>query len=57
MVDTHNHILFDIDDGCRNIEESIILLKQMQELGFKHTALDLLGYSRGSMNKKDETIR
>ena len=31
--------------------------KKMQELGFKHTSLDLSGYSRGSMNKKDETIR
>lgn len=39
MVDTHNHILFDIDDGCRNIEESITLLKQMQELGFNKIIL------------------
>lgn len=31
--------------------------KKMQELGFKHASLDLSGYSRGSMNKKDETIR
>ena len=34
MVDTHNHILFDIDDGCRSIEESLILLKKMEEIGF-----------------------
>ena len=39
MVDTHNHILFDIDDGCRNIEESIVLLKQMEELGFRKIIL------------------
>ena len=39
MIDTHNHILFDIDDGCRNIEESIILLKQMEELEFKKIIL------------------
>ena len=39
MIDTHNHILFDIDDGCRNIEESIILLKQMEELGFRKIIL------------------
>ena len=39
MVDTHNHILFNIDDGCKNIEESIILLKKMQELGFKKIIL------------------
>ena len=34
MVDTHNHILFDIDDGCSNIEESIILLEKMSKIGF-----------------------
>ena len=39
MIDTHNHILFDIDDGCRNIEESIVLLKQMEELGFRKVIL------------------
>lgn len=39
MVDTHNHILFDIDDGCRNIEESIILLKRMEEIGFNKIIL------------------
>lgn len=39
MVDTHNHILFDIDDGCRNIEESITLLKQMEKLGFNKIIL------------------
>ena len=39
MVDTHNHILFDIDDGCRNIEESIVLLKRMEELGFNKIIL------------------
>ena len=39
MVDTHNHILFDIDDGCRNIEESITLLRKMEELGFNKIIL------------------
>lgn len=34
MVDTHNHILFNIDDGCSNIEESIILLEKMSKIGF-----------------------
>lgn len=39
MVDTHNHILFDIDDGSRNIEESIVLLKQMEKIGFNKIIL------------------
>lgn len=39
MIDTHNHILYNIDDGCRNIEESIILLKKMEKLGFDKVIL------------------
>lgn len=39
MIDTHNHILYNIDDGCRNIEESIILLKKMEKLGFNKVIL------------------
>lgn len=39
MIDIHNHILFGIDDGCKNIEESIILLKQMQKIGFNKIVL------------------
>lgn len=39
MIDTHNHILFNIDDGCKTIDESIILLKQMEKLGFKKIIL------------------
>lgn len=34
MIDIHNHILFGIDDGCSTIDESIILLRQMQKIGF-----------------------
>lgn len=39
MVDAHNHILFNVDDGCRTIEESIILLKKMEKLGFNKIIL------------------
>lgn len=28
MIDIHNHILVDIDDGPKTIEKSIALLKQ-----------------------------
>ena len=33
MKDIHSHLLYGIDDGCINIEESIKLLKQMEEKG------------------------
>ena len=39
MTDTHSHILFNIDDGSNNIEESIAILKEMAEVGFKHVIL------------------
>lgn len=34
MVDIHSHILFGIDDGPQNIEESIELLKQAISVGY-----------------------
>lgn len=33
MKDLHSHLLFGIDDGCNNIEESIALLKKASEQG------------------------
>ena len=29
MTDIHSHILFNVDDGSKNIEESITLLKKL----------------------------
>ena len=34
MTDIHSHVIFDIDDGCKNLEESIALLKEMKKAGF-----------------------
>lgn len=39
MTDIHSHILFDVDDGSRTIEESIEILKKMSEIGFKNVIL------------------
>lgn len=39
MTDIHSHILFDIDDGSKDIEESITLLKKMKEIGFNNVIL------------------
>lgn len=36
MTDIHSHILFDVDDGSRSLEESIELLKKMKEIGFNN---------------------
>jgi len=35
MVDIHSHILFGIDDGAKDLNESIKLCKQASKLGYK----------------------
>ena len=39
MTDIHSHILFNIDDGSKSIEESIELLKKLKEIGFNNVIL------------------
>ncbi len=34
MTDIHSHVLFDVDDGSKSIEESIDLLKMLKSVGF-----------------------
>jgi len=34
FVDIHSHILPGIDDGAKNIEESLILISEMEKMGF-----------------------
>lgn len=34
MIDIHSHILFSVDDGAKDIEESINLIEQAIELGY-----------------------
>ena len=34
FVDIHSHILPGIDDGAKNVEESLVLIKMMKKLGF-----------------------
>ena len=35
MIDFHTHIIPNIDDGSRNIEETLILIKEAEQAGFK----------------------
>lgn len=39
MIDVHSHILYGIDDGSRNIEESINIIKSYNELNIKKIIL------------------
>ena len=55
MTDIHSHLLFDVDDGSRNIEESIELLKRMHEIGFNNIILTpnyIKGSEYSSKNKE-----
>ena len=35
MIDVHSHIVFGVDDGSKNIEQSIQIIKEGYEAGFK----------------------
>ena len=39
MTDIHSHILFNVDDGSKSIEESIELLKKLHKIGFNNVIL------------------
>lgn len=36
MIDLHSHILYAVDDGAKNIEESLTLCKEAWDLGYRH---------------------
>lgn len=36
MIDIHSHILNEIDDGARSLEESITIIKKLEAIGFTH---------------------
>lgn len=33
MIDTHSHIIFDVDDGSKTLEQSIKYLEELKEIG------------------------
>lgn len=36
MIDIHSHLLFNLDDGAKNIEESIKILEELNKVGITH---------------------
>ena len=56
MKDLHNHILYGIDDGSKSIEESILLLKEMEEMGVDEVVLTphYIEGSKYNCNNKDK---
>jgi len=39
MIDIHSHIVFEVDDGAKNIEQSIEILKEAKNAGFEKVIL------------------
>lgn len=39
MTDIHCHLIYDVDDGSRDIKESVILLKKMKNVGFDNVII------------------
>ena len=54
MKDLHNHLLFGIDDGSKNIESSVKLLKRMKRRGVREIVLTphyIIGSNYNANNK------
>jgi len=59
MKDMHNHILFSIDDGSKNIESSIKMLKNAQDSGIDEMILTphyIRNSNYNANNKKKEKL-
>ena len=62
FVDIHSHILPGIDDGAKNIEESLELISKMKEMGFSkiigtpHTYAGLYENNNESIKKSFEKL-
>ena len=58
MIDIHSHILYGIDDGSTDIEESIEIIKRLKQIGFHKIIatphyIDNTEYVTGNKKKKE----
>lgn len=58
MIDIHSHILYGIDDGSTDIEESIEIIKKLKQIGFHKIIatphyIDNTEYVTGNKKKKE----
>ena len=56
MTDFHSHILPGMDDGSRNVEESVKILKMMAEQGIERVAATPHFYASQSGESPDEFL-
>ena len=55
MIDIHSHLLYGVDDGCKTIEESIEILRDLESLGYTDIVLTphYIVNSKYTSSKKD----
>ena len=52
MIDMHTHILPNIDDGSRSIDETFKLIKEAKDVGFKSIESKSKRYRKGMISRK-----
>ncbi len=60
MIDLHSHILPGVDDGARNIDETMQLLREAQDVGFKSiisTSHYMEGYYETAVQEREMLIQ
>lgn len=63
MIDIHSHIVFEVDDGAKNIEQSIEMLKEARKAGFEkvivtpHYMEEYYEEEKQEIEKKVEILR
>ncbi|MBQ9314247.1 MAG: hypothetical protein IJ220_04490 [Clostridia bacterium] len=53
MIDIHNHIIYDVDDGSKSIEQSIRMIKAAKEVGFDEICFSPHYMEDGYKTKRD----
>ncbi len=56
IIDIHNHILFDVDDGADSLEQSLIMLKEEYSQGVKKVILTPHFHLQHYENKPDAIL-
>ena len=57
QVDLHSHLIPEIDDGSKSMEQSIEMIKELKNLGFKKLITTPHTMSHRYPNSKDEILR
>lgn len=57
LVDFHNHVLPGIDDGAKNMDDSIMMLRYFEELGIKKVIASPHSMADGYINSNEKILQ